>query len=463
LKKIIFFLLGNLIPQVILASLFLWLATVLDKDDFANLTLLDSIFQGLLVVLLFGMDKAVERFSFIENSSGYAEELLATASIASLAFGIVLSLIYFCLTIFFNIALPLGLSVTWIYILLVSVMITAVFQLLISYTYVKSNVVLFASLRAGRAAVFAIIMLIFVGLNSSVILGKLLADLLASLILVYSFLYFSKNINILIIFQIKIFKNIFSYSAPFVLALIASFSLNHTDRFFIASYIDLGSVANYALSQKVVGMVTLVVSSISLIVPPFFYKSIKTDSEGVYRIISEVMDLCFWLCFLASCALPMFIYFIYDNKYLEAPGYIPLLLLGVYLSIAVSCSTALCLLLDGRSFLNMGTGILAALISVGLNLIFLPLIGVYGAIFAYTAAMCILYVLQYFIVKSKFKNLPFYIPRFIILCLILSLLSFFVTSYLVNNKATLYFLTAMTIVSLVIITIKLKNAKYLYA
>lgn len=458
MKKIVFFLLGNLVPQVILASLFLWLAAVIEKDAFANLALLDSIFQGLLVILLFGMDKAMERFSFTESSPKYTEELLVTASLACLGIGTAISLIYFFVDYLLHTNPPAGLQRNWVYVLFASATVAAVFQLFISYIYVRSEVKSFAVLRAMRALIFSLVLLMVVFSNSSVVFGKLIADFLACVTPLIFLILISNRPLPKIQFRLKIIKDIFPYSAPFVLALIASFSLNHVDRFLIANYIDLDSLANYSLSQRVVGMITLVASSVALIVPPIFYRNIKIDSVKVYLAISEVMGLCFWLCIIASCILPIALNFFYGAKYSVALSYIPLLLVGVYLSVAVSCSTALCLLIDNRSALNMSTGILAALTSVGLNLFLLPIIGVYGSIIAYLVSISGLYGLQYFIAKKRFKDLPAFYRQALLLFVSCATLSYLIGLEANLTPSILYLLIASAIVATVFMLLNLKNA-----
>lgn len=462
MKKIGFFLLGNLIPQVILASLFLWLAAVIEKDAFANLALLDSIYQGLLVILLFGMDKAMERFAFTENNPKYAEELLVTASLACLGIGVAISSTYFFVDYLLQIKPPAGLHRNWVYVLFASATVAAIFQLFVSYIYVRSDATSFAVLRAVRALIFSLVLLVIVLFNSSIIFGKLVADFLACMIPLIFFLFLSNRRISILKFRLSLIKDILPYSAPFVLALIASFSLNHVDRFFIAHYIDLESLANYSLSQRVVGMVTLVASSVALIVPPLFYRNIKTHPEKVYLAISEVMNLCFWLCIIASCILPIAISLFYGVKYYAALSYIPLLLVGVYLSVAVSCSTALCLLIDNRSALNMSTGILAALTSVALNFILLPKIGVYGAIVAYLVSMSGLYGLQYFIARKRFRDIPAFYGKALLLFFSCATLSYLIRMEINLTPSMLYFLIATALIATLFMLFNLKNASIIH-
>lgn len=463
MKKIFYFLLGNLIPQLILASLFLWLAAIIEKEEFANLALLDSIYQGLLIILLFGMDKAIERFSFTERAQQYTEKLLVTTSLVCLGIGVAVTAIYSFLDYFFPIKPLAGIHPNWMYALFASTTLAAIFQLFVSYRYVQSDATSFAILRAVRALIFSLVLLVVIYFDFSVIFGKIVGDFLACSIPLIILIFMARRTFKTYQFQSKIVKEILPYSAPFVIALIASFSLNHIDRFFIASYIDLESLANYSLSQRVVGLVALVTGSVALIVPPFFYRNIRTDPEKVYLIITEMMTLCFWLCIGAACALPVAISLFYGEKYSAALSYIPLLLVGVYLSVAVSFSTALCLLVDKRSVLNMTTGILAAITSVGLNLILLPLIGVYGSIMAYVVSMSGLYALQYFIVRKRFRNLPKFPRQTIVLLISSTALSYLIR---IENNITLpmsVLLIAMAVCSVILMLFGLKNASITHA
>jgi O-antigen/teichoic acid export membrane protein len=164
------------------------------------------------------------------------------------------------------------------------------------------------------------------------------------------------------------------------------------------------------------------------------------------------------LCIIASCMLPVALNFFYGAKYSVALGYISLLLVGVYLSVAVSCSTALCLLIDNRSALNMSTGILAALTSVGLNLLLLPIIGVYGSIVAYLVSISGLYGLQYFIAKKRFKNLPAFYRQALLLLVGCATISYLIRMEDNIIPSILYLLISLAMVAAVFMSLNIKNA-----
>lgn len=463
MRKMLLFLVGNLVPQIVLACLFLWLAAVVEKDEFANLALLDSIYQGLLILTLFGLDKTIERYSFVEKAQHYAEELLVTASLTCLGIGLTGFALFFVVNNVTAFHLPAGLKPDWLYLLLVASTLGAIFQIVVSYKYAQTDALSFAILRASRALVFTLVLSLAVIYDSSVIFGRILADVVSCAVpLIFLLLVFGNPFT-KYKYRLNIFRDVIPYAAPFVMALIASFTLNYVDRFFVAHYLDLESLANYSLSQRAVGIVTLVASSIALVVPPLFYKNIESDPEKVYSGIREVMSICFWLCIIASSLLPIALWLVYGEKYSGSLGYIPLLLVGVYFSVAVSSSTALCLLIDKRSMLNMITGVLAALASVGVNILLLPRIGIYGAIVAYVFSMTGLYGLQYYFAKKKYPQIPALISQPMLLFVICCTLSFFIEIDKKLSSGALYTLAAVGISATIFLGFGIKNAKTIHA
>lgn len=463
MKKILLFLIGNLLPQLVLASLFLWLAAIVGKEEFANLALLDAIYQGLLILNLFGLDKVMERYPFVEKASHYADELLVTVSLTCLGIGLTSIAIFFVVSSTLTFQPPAGLKLDMIYLLLVASSLGALYQIFVSYKYAKSDALSFAVLRGVRAIIFALVLSLAVIFNSSIIFGRILADFISCVVPLIAFLFIFGNPFIKHKYRFLLLKDVSPYAAPFVVTLIASFALNYVDRFLIAHYLDLESLANYALSQKAVGIVTLVASSVALVIPPLFYKNIESDAEKVYSGIKEVMSICFWLCIIASSLLPIALWLVYGEKYSGALGYIPLLLIGVYFSVAVSSSTALCLLIDKRSMLNMTTGVLAASTSAVVNVLLLPSIGIYGGIAAYVFSMIGLYVLQYFLAKKRFPEIPAMKLQPLLLLAVCGTLSYFFSLGKSLSSGALYALAMVGISAIIMMAIGVKNAKAIHA
>jgi O-antigen/teichoic acid export membrane protein len=349
------------------------------------------------------------------------------------------------------------------YLLLLASLLGAMYQIFVSYKYAQSDALSFAILRAARALVFTLVLSVAFIYNSNVILGRIAADIISCAALLIAFFIVFGNPFIKHKYRLPIIKDVIPYAAPFVVALIASFTLNYVDRFFVAHYLDLASVANYALSQRAVGIVTLVASGIALVIPPLFYKNIESEPEKVYSGIREVMSICFWLCIIASSLLPIALWLVYGEKYSGALGQIPLLLVGVYFSVAVSSSTALCLLIDKRSALNMVTGIAAAIMSAGINVLLLPRIGIYGAIFAYVFSMSGLYVLQYFLARKRFPKIPALILQPLLLLAVCGTFSYFIESDNSLSSEAIFVLTTVGISATIFMGIGIKNAKAIHA
>lgn len=424
MKRFIYLLFGNTLPQVIVAAAFLWLAKAIDKIQFGQIMLLESVYQGLFIIILFGMDKAMERLSFESNVEEYAGKLLFMSSLLCVILGAGILACYIIVDKLTNISSQMQLNTVWIYLVIVSSMIGAIFQLYVTYNYVLADARTFAILRSARAVIFSISIAVVAISTSAVVSGKIIADILSFLIPLVLFKWLVKRKGYSNAIDVKIIKKALPYSAPFVITLLSSFVINYVDRFFIASYVNPASLADYTLSQRITAVVILVAGGGTLLLPPLFYKNIDKDPDKVFSGIREVMKSCIWLCLIAISLTPIAIDYLYGTKYAASSQYVPLLLVGVYLSIVVSNSTALCLLHEKNSVLNMITGSVTALVSLGINFLLAPVLGAYGAVISYVMAMSILYVMQYSLVKNKYRGLPLFTREFSVLLLLSVLLSY---------------------------------------
>ncbi|MBT9493229.1 MAG: oligosaccharide flippase family protein [Paucibacter sp.] len=452
-KKIALFLLGNILPQGLIAIVFIILAKLLTNQQFGELVLVDSIFQLMVVGFLLGNDKAVERLSFeSEGGEKYNQNLLfGTIGVATifLAITLITNTIFFetfqkIIKIdFLSNELMLGLVIaSWL---------AAIFQLVQSYEYKRLNAIGVLLLKLSRALIYAAVLLYLIYHASPPSFSKVCAEIIALTAPLLVFWYLrtkdQSTAGLISFAPLKAaiaLRDSLSYSLPFFLAVVSSISMSNLDKFFINKSLGAHELASYAIAQKFSLVFLMIAGGIAAITPPVFFRTFHENSNKAYLFADKILHIVFLGILFFSMSAQIVVPYIFPDTSKEILIYLIGILPGAYCSIIVSYGPVLCLLQDKRSFANMMTGIVTA----GLNLIFLyfliPLAGVWGAVISYSASMLFLLILQLKLIRSRHSDFPNGLRRVAILITVCFAFIFFVKNdYFWIEHSTLYFLPLM--------------------
>lgn len=202
-------------------------------------------------------------------------------------------------------------------------------------------------------------------------------------------------------FEKKEFKGMMKYSLPMIPNGISWWITNVSDRTLIQYFI--GSYYNgiYAVACKIPTIVSLIFSIFNLSWQQTAINSLndKDKSEYYKKIFKKLIIFLFTISWMIIAILPFAFNYILDRQYAEAIKYVPILILGaIYLSLGQFLGGIL-LAYNNTKAIGITT-IIAAIINLIINTLFLKKYGLIIACISTMISYIIFYLRRYSLVKE---------------------------------------------------------------
>ena len=251
----------------------------------------------------------------------------------------------------------------------------------------------------------------------------------ATLLLLTPF-YFKLNYN----FNIKLWRRMLHYAAPVLVAGIA-FSINETfDRILLERLLpenlSKAAIGTYSACYKLALFMTLFATAYRLGIEPFFFSNAK-DKEAK---INYAKILEFFVIFGALILLIVVVFvdvlkliLIPNEAYWEAMSVVPILLLA-YLFLGIYHNLSVWYKITDRTKFGAYISIFGALLTLAINLIFIPKFGYMASATATLAAYAAMAFISYTL-GQKYYKVPYNLKKiglYLTLSIGFSILSFYV-------------------------------------
>lgn len=228
----------------------------------------------------------------------------------------------------------------------------------------------------------------------------LIVALSISKLILYSIIYISVFKKGKSFYNKKIWKFSLRYSIPIIPHALSQVILNASDKIMIDKFCSREDVAFYSLTYSAAMVLTIVVTSISTALQPWFFQQIKEKEYKIIGIKTNLLLLIFSLIVvIASLCAPEMIKILGSSSYQTALVIFPVLALssyfyGMYLSFANFESYY-----EKPIYFSIATTI-GAILNIILNVIYIPK---YGFIVAgYTTLLCyIVFAFMHYIFMKK--------------------------------------------------------------
>jgi O-antigen/teichoic acid export membrane protein len=235
-------------------------------------------------------------------------------------------------------------------------------------------------------------------------------------------IFYARIVSVLLVFifllpQLKKFftlsidrallKEVLKYAAPLVPASIAFWVISTSNRFFLSQFDSLAQVGVYGVAVKFATVITLLTSSVQMAWRPYSM-SIK-DRSDAKNIFANIYLIVFAVGMLGLIGIATFIPYILkwmipNPEFHEAGKYIPILSLGTFLNFYYLIISVGLFIKKETKPISIYFGI-AAIISVILNLVFIPTLSLWGA----TLAVVISYLFACVAIFVKSQKV-YYVP-----------------------------------------------------
>jgi O-antigen/teichoic acid export membrane protein len=403
-------------------------------DEFGTIGLLDISGQVLIAALASSLPQSLTRWYWdrehIENQKSiFFMTLMMQVGIAAL----------FCLLL-----LPLSGNLSgmifegntdWsraIKLVIISSALQAVNNIINTLIRLQSKSVLFTVVNFFKlGVVLALTIFMIVGKKMGVE-GIYMAQVIGNLLFIVILLgYTIKNCKISINFPLIRSMAVFGF--PLVLANVSGVAVNVIDRYSLNSFDLLKYVAIYTLAVKVSSVLKLViVDSIKMAISPLMIR--KIDAADNKRFYSKVLLYSSFVLMLGIIAISLFSFELIklmtkSNQYWEAYFVIPLLCLSVYF-INLKDVITWGLFISKKTKIIGTIVFFAGIITLAMNLVLVPLLGMTGAALATLLAQAVYwYLIHYF--SQKWYYIPYEYGKIFIILAVGAGLSF--TGLLMND------------------------------
>lgn len=390
------------------------------------LALFDTISDFLLTFSSFGIVEALKRWYWDKEAQSKQKSMFFTVFMFSLVSVLFfLAICYLLLGKYSVEILGVAISPRTIWFFLGSVLTNVLLQrmlilLRIQQKATQNMVYNIAKLTFVLGSTIYFITVLNWGMDS-VFISRLIGQSFALVILLPQFI---KNCKIKI--EFSLLKEMLSYSWPLAISTSLGLILTLSDRWLLKGMASLDIVGNYSLAYKISNIVKLlIVQSFAQAFVYIYFK--QMDNEKNYRFFSKTMTYFSFLLVALGLAIVLFskeiiVLLAQNADYYDSYLILPFLILSVSFA-GLRQMLVLPLNKYKKTKIISLVTISAGLLNVGLNVLFIPLLGGVGAAIA-TALAQLAVVITYLILNRRFADYRYEVVKIFSLFVLGSLLAF---------------------------------------
>jgi O-antigen/teichoic acid export membrane protein len=398
----------------------------LSKADFGVLGVLDITYQMVIIILGLSLYQSFARWYYdpehkAAQKSMYFTVIIMNALICITAFIFVFfNASYFSKLLFHSDQYA---KLMWIMFAGCSVNIISSVPLIL--LRLKEKAIKYSVISITKLFVTLVFTILFVVYFKKSVLGVYEATLIgeiAGFILIFSDIV--KNIQIKL--ELERFWQMLIYGLPLLLASVSTVLLNSFDRYSLNYLTNLDTVGTYTLAFRMANTIKIVViSSIQLSLVPILYKKLgDADHKRFYAksLNYSTLIVMSLILFISVFSLEIVKVFSSNKSYWEAANIIPIL--SVSMVFVLMKENIMIGLQITKSSATMGVLIaIAAIFNLGLNMLLIPLFGLYGSAVSTLLSQILMFALFYIVANKKYP-IPYELKNIAVLivsgiCLIL--------------------------------------------
>lgn len=364
-----------------------------------------------------------------DNQKGIFFMAMATQIIVSLAFCLVLVPLSGSLSIMIFSKPDWGKVITYV---IIASAIQAVNNVVNTLMRLQSRSVLYSVTNLIKLVSVLGLTLYFIIFKKAGLEGIYLAQIIGNaFVVIILFGYTVKNSRLF--FDWHILRSMNAYGFPLLLANFSAAALNAVDRFSLNGITVLKSVALYTMAIKITSVLKLVlVDSIKLAVGPMMIR--RMDSPGNKRFYSKVLLYSSYILMFGIVAVSLFSFEIikvlaHSREFWGAVAIIPILSLSIFF-VNMKEVTVYGLHIAKRTKIIGIIVAVSTLMSIGLNLLLIPIWDITGSALATLLSQFIYWYACYYYSQKVFF-VPYEIRKIAVMLIIGAGLSF--SGMLINN------------------------------
>ena len=436
-KDIVIFAIGNIGSKMILFFLVPLYTNTMTKDEYGIADLILTVSELVLPFVSVVIYDALLRFALSKNES--KEDTLLVAYIV-MAVGSALTLAITPIFIFYRSVSP------WKWFLCIHIILSGFHLINMNYLKVTNNNVKYAIISLVQTLFMATLNIVLLVVYHMGVLGYLVANILSVLIAIILTLILGKIPSSLkkARFRKKLFSEMVRYSAPLIFNNISWWVVHSSDKMMVEGMLGEDSLGIYAVSAKIPSFINVIINVFS---QAWGISSVKEfENTNDRKFYSSVFNLYMFLCFGVGIGIisvtKLFMKMYVSEAFYSAWKYVPTLLAAAAFA-AVAYYYGSLYGAVKKSGRNMVTTLIAAITNVIVNVICIPLWGIYGAAIGTLVSYIVMSTMRMIDINRLLKIKIDYV-RYILSCILILIQVVFVTldryGYYVSAAAVVLFI-----------------------
>lgn len=257
-------------------------------------------------------------------------------------------------------------------------------------------------------------------------------------------------------FSTKYWKYALKISFPLIWHLLAGYLLSSADKIMITKLASADDNALYSVAYTISTIASILWTSMNNAWSPWAYSQMDKKNYNELKNKSKPYIVVYLIViYLLILIAPELLLIMGGNNYIEAKYVMPPVMIGYCFQFVYSLYVNIEFYHKKQKNIAIGT-VVACLINIGLNFIFIPIFGYIAAAYTTLIGYIVLYLIHYFfVVKLKCKD--WYDNTFFVKVLMLSLVMIFVSNLLYYFNIIRYLILIVFII--ILLTVCIKNKK----
>lgn len=372
--------LGDIIPKVLVFITFPILTTYLTPEDYGILNYVTTLTSVLMVLGLLCLNTYYLVFYYKQKDAIAQKRLLGNLSVSIVIINAILVLLVILFgKSFFNL---IGSNVPFSPYIIIGVLthFFSIFSVLPSALYrVQERPLPLVILSVLRGIIRVVCIVIFVKYYGYGAKGVLNMDLIITAVFSTIFLYITLK-NSIICFDTHQISHALKFSFPLLPGTIAYFVISASDRFLIDHYLTLTDLGIFGTASSLAYLLNIFSNGAYKAFEPYFFKTY--DTSGFVQNFVKIRDLFVYLMLIGALGLALFsreFFEIFSGpQFHRAYIFVPPLVLGVFYS-SYNLLYSTIVTAKEKTKINSLVTILGGCLSVGLNVLLMPHLGLMSA------------------------------------------------------------------------------------
>ena len=396
-KNTAIFAIGNAASRLINFFLVPLYTNILTTSEYGVVDLINTVCTVLAPILIMNISEAVMRFALDKDAD--CKKIMSIGLTAFIS-SIIIGLLIFPLSSIFSDIAPYAIYVYFYTVTL------AGSQLFLCYLRGKERLALYSGGSILQTLTVALFNVLFLVVLHKGIKGFFLAYIFSNIITII-FAFVAGDVMEVIKsywFDIKLAKEMAKYSVVLIPNTFMWWIMNSSDRIMVTSMIGIAANGIYAVSYKLPSLVSTLTGIFN---QAWSYSAIReegSEDESEYnnRIFNQLVSIVMLLSVALLTIVKPFLKLYVGVSYYDAWRYTPFLVLGsAFLTLATFMATSYTVHKDSFGYLFSAS--IGAVLNVVLNLVLIPIIGVYGAAFATCVSYIAVFIFRLFHTRKYIK------------------------------------------------------------